>query len=69
MIGFDIIVYTPTGYKNLESFIRPEAFQTFILGEFKYDFSPQSLRIPKEIPHEKESLFGKERQLYSNRVD
>lgn len=57
MIGFDIIVYTPTGYKNLESFIRPEAFQTFTLGEFKYDFSPQSLRIPKEIPHEKESIF------------
>ncbi len=59
MIGFDIIVYTPTGYKNLESFICPEAFQTFTLGEFKYDFSPQSLRIPKEIPHEKTSIFGK----------
>ncbi|WP_044975086.1 YceG family protein [Ruminococcus sp. HUN007] len=59
LIGFDIIVYTPTGYKNLESFIRPEAFQEFIHGEFKYDFRPQNLAIPKEIPQEKTSFFGR----------
>lgn len=59
MIGFDIIVYTPTGYKNLESYLKPEAFQTFTLGEFKYDFTPQNLKPPKEIPHEKTSLFGR----------
>ncbi len=57
LIGFDIIVFTPTGYKNLEAFIRPEAFQEFIHGEFKYDFRPQNLSLPKEIPQEKTSLF------------
>ena len=57
LIGFDIIVFTPTGYKNLEAFIRPEAFQEFIHGEFKYDFRPQNLALPKEIPQEKTSLF------------
>ncbi len=59
LIGFDIIVYTPTGYKNLESFIRPEAFQEFNHGEYKYDFTPQQLKLPKEIPQEKKSLFGR----------
>jgi hypothetical protein len=59
LIGFDIIIYTPTGYKNLESFIRPEAFEEFTLGNYKYDFIPQSLKIPKEIPQEKTSFFGR----------
>lgn len=59
MIGFDIIVFTPTGYKNVEAFIRPEAFQEFNHGEFKYDFISQNLRIPKEIPQEKTSFFGR----------
>lgn len=59
LIGFDIIVFTPTGYKNLEAFINPEAYQEFNHGEFKYDFIPQNLRIPKEIPQEKTSFFGR----------
>lgn len=56
-IGFDIIVFTPTGYKNLESFISSEAFQEFNHGEYKYDFTPQKLKLPTEIPQEKQSLF------------
>ncbi len=59
MIGFDIVIFTPTGYKNLETFIRPEAYESFTLGEFKYDFSAPNLKIPKEIPQEKTSLFGR----------
>lgn len=59
MIGFDIIIYTPTGYKNIESFVRPEAFEAFNLGDFKYDFVPQSLKTPKEIPQEKSSIFDR----------
>lgn len=59
LIGFDIIIFTPTGYKNLETFIHPEAYQEFNHGEFKYDFIPQNLRIPKEIPQEKTSFFGR----------
>ena len=47
LLGFDIIVYTPTGYKNLETYISPEAFTTF--------------KIPDSIPEPKESggLFNK----------
>lgn len=59
MIGFDIIVFTPTGYKNLETFLRPEAFQEFVHGNFKYDFHPRELRPPKEIPQEKVSFFDR----------
>lgn len=59
MIGFDIIVYTPTGYKNLEAFIRPEAFQEFMHGEFKYDFRPLNFPLPKEVPQAKTSFFSR----------
>ncbi|MDO5561050.1 MAG: YceG family protein [Oscillospiraceae bacterium] len=59
MVGFDIIVYTPTGYKNLDAFIKPEAFQTFVMSDFNYTYNPPRLSIPKEIPREKSSLFGR----------
>lgn len=59
LIGFDIIIYTPTGYKNLESYIKPEAYESFTLGDFKYDFVAQNLKPPKEIPQEKTSFFNR----------
>lgn len=59
MVGFDIIVFTPTGYKNLDTFIKPEAFQTFVMSDFNYTYNPPRLGIPKEIPREKSSFFNR----------
>lgn len=58
-IGFDIVIYTPTGYKNLETYIKPDAYEVFNCGEFKDNYITQSFKIPRTIPHEKESLFGR----------
>lgn len=59
LIGFDIVIYTPTGYKNLETYIKPDAYEVFNCGEFKDNYVTQNFKIPKTIPHEKESLFGR----------
>lgn len=57
LIGFDILVYTPTGYKNLETFISGDAFEEHIMNEFLYDTEVPKLKVPSE---EKNSgFFGK----------
>lgn len=61
LLGFDIVVYTPTGYKNLETFLSHDAFTTFTMNEFKYNIRPQKLKIPDTVPKQKEKggLFDK----------
>jgi hypothetical protein len=44
LIGFDIIVCTPTGYRNLESFIKEKYFETYQIGEFVYNLKTPALR-------------------------
>ena len=57
LIGFDVIVYTPTGYKNLETFVSNDAFEEHIMNQFMYNIEVPKLKIPSE---EKSSgLFGK----------
>ena len=57
LIGFDILVYTPTGYKNLETFITNDAFEEHIMNEFMYNTEVPKMKIPSE---EKNSgIFGK----------
>ena len=54
-IGFDILIYTPTGYKNIDAFIDIKAFEEYSIGEYIYDIvPPHSLKVPKN----KGKLFG-----------
>lgn len=41
LMAFDIIIYTPTGYKNLENYILPQAYETYTMKNFK-----DNLHIP-----------------------
>ena len=57
LIGFDVIIYTPTGYKNIETFVSNDAFEEHIMNQFVY-----RTEVPKfKIPSAKKSggLFGK----------
>ncbi len=45
LVGFDIVVFTPTGYRNLETHIRPDIFNTLTVGEFCYDLTVPDLRV------------------------
>jgi hypothetical protein len=66
LLGFDILIYTPTGYRNLETFIADTAFEVYTFSDFKYRMSVPRLRIPDKIPTRDEGgffgrLFGKKK--------
>ncbi len=44
LAGFDIAVFTPTGYRNLESHLGPDVFDTLTVGTFKYGLAVPNLR-------------------------
>lgn len=54
LIGFDVLIYTPTGYKNIETFVKNDAFEEHIMDQFLYDMEVPKLKIPSE---EKSSGF------------
>ncbi len=56
IIGFDILIYTPTGYKNIETYVKPEAFEEHMMDEFLYNMEIPRLRIPTD---DKGGFFGK----------
>ena len=47
LVGFDIAIFTPTGYRNLEKYLRPDSFDTLVVGEFVFDLSIPDLRIKR----------------------
>ena len=57
LIGFDILVYTPTGYKNLETFVKNEAFEEHTMNEFLYNMEVPRFKIPSEDKNS--GFFGK----------
>ena len=61
LLGFDILVYTPTGYKNLETYISTNAFETFTMNEFMYNVRIPRFKIPDSVPEPKnnDGFFGK----------
>jgi hypothetical protein len=58
-MGFDILVYTPTGYRNLEAFIDSRAFEEYNVGDYQYNLTPPNMRIPKAKPAKKFGFFHK----------
>lgn len=48
LIGFDVLVYTPTGYKNLETFVSSNAFEEHIMDQFVYNTEVPKFKIPTE---------------------
>lgn len=42
LIGFDIIIFTPTGYRNIEKYIKEDSFENYVIGEFMFN-----LKAPK----------------------
>ncbi|MGN0674167.1 MAG: YceG family protein [Oscillospiraceae bacterium] len=60
LLGFDILIYTPTGYRNIETFVSDAAFETHTLNEFKYNVHIPKFKIPDSIPEQNSGgLFSK----------
>ncbi len=48
IIGFDILIYTPTGYRNLETYVKNDAFEEHTMDQFLYNLEVPRFRIPAE---------------------
>lgn len=44
LIGFDIIIFTPTGYRNIEKYINEETFENYIIGDFVFDVKAPKIK-------------------------
>jgi hypothetical protein len=63
LFGFDILIYTPTGYRNLETFISDTAFEEFTMNEFIYNARIPRLVPPLRIPDTEKYLKKKRRKF------
>lgn len=57
LIGFDVLIYTPSGYKNLETFVKNDAFEEHIMNRFMYNVEVPKFKIPSE--EKNGGFFGK----------
>ncbi len=57
LIGFDVLIYTPSGYKNLETFVKNDAFEEHIMNKFLYNVEVPKFKIPSEDKNS--GFFGK----------
>lgn len=57
LIGFDILLYTPTGYKNLETYVSSDAFEEHTMNRFLYDVEVPKFKIPSK--EKSGGFFGK----------
>ena len=37
LVGFDILIFTPTGYRNIENYIKEDVFENHIIGEYIFN--------------------------------
>lgn len=59
LIGFDIVVFTPTGYRNLEQFIKRGTYEEYTIGGFKFDLTLPDFARYKGIENAGKGLLGK----------
>lgn len=57
LFGFDILIYTPTGYRNIETFVDSRAFEEHTMNEFMYNLEVPKLKIPSDDKNS--GFFGK----------
>lgn len=43
LVGFDIAVFTPTGYRNIEKYIKEDAYEEFQVGRYLYNLMVPNL--------------------------
>lgn len=49
LIGFDIIIFTPTGYQNIENYINPDLFEEYQIGDYIYNLKLPQIRKKRSL--------------------
>lgn len=53
-LGFDVLILSPSGYRDIEAYVSDDAFETHNLSEFKYNVSVPRFKIPDEAKYRKQ---------------
>lgn len=56
-LGFDILIYSPSGYRNIETYVSEEAFSSHTIGEYMYNQRAPQFRIPSTTRAQRKQGF------------
>ncbi len=60
LVGFDIVVYAPTGYRIIEQYISSQWFNEYTIGQYDFNISNIDLNLlPSNKDNRKTGFFGK----------
>lgn len=45
LVGFDILLFVPTGYRIIEKYLKQEIFEEHIIGEYMFDLAAPVFRV------------------------
>jgi hypothetical protein len=59
LIGFDVVIYAPTGYRVVEQYIDSQLFNEITIGNF--DFNLPNIKLKNNLvnKNKKKGFFGK----------
>lgn len=65
LIGFDIVVWAPTGYRVIEQYISPDNFNSLTIGQYDFNRANLAIGVPRPLDNRGQkkqgffsSLFG-----------
>ncbi len=58
-LGFDVLILSPSGYRDIEAYVSDEAFETHTLNQFPYNVSVPRFKIPSapKVKKQNKGLF------------
>ncbi len=60
LVGFDIVVFTPTGYRNIEKYIPQNAFEPYEVGEYLFHMEiPERAKLERMAKSMENSLLSR----------
>lgn len=59
LVGFDIIVFTPTGYRNLEKYIAREAYEEYQAGPYAFNLIVPQMRVRRQDSGGEATIWSK----------
>ena len=62
-LGFDVIIFSPSGYRDIEAYVSDNAFETHTFNEFKYNVNVPRFKIPSS-PRAKKQKGGLFKNLF-----
>ncbi|MBR4223266.1 MAG: hypothetical protein IKR73_00490 [Oscillospiraceae bacterium] len=60
-LGFDVLIFAPSGYRDIETYVSERAFETHNAGEYTYGLKAPKFKIPtvpRQRRKQQKGLFG-----------